>query len=201
MSEFTYEKGDIKTKLERYEWDNLWIEYANEPERKRVLYIGDSISCVARREATKVNKEEILFDGFGTSKGLDNPYFKESILLFAKQEVQRSAILLNNGLHGFHLSDEDEYAYHYEEMVKFLLNEFKNTPLYILLTTHIIGERDARVVARNNVAKCIAEKYNLPIIDLYTPTNDDSLISEDGVHLTNEGYLKIAEVIVEKIKG
>lgn len=199
MSDFTYEREDNKAKLEKYEWDNLWIEHARNPEKKRVLYIGDSISCVARREATKKTKEEILFDGVGTSKGLDNPYFKDTIKLLAAQEVRRDAIMLNNGLHGFHLDDTTEYAEYYEDMVKFLLEEFPNTPLYIVLTTHIIGERDSRVKARNLAASKIAEKYSLPVIDLYSVSNDDALISDDGVHLTDEGYLKIADEIVKNI--
>ena len=178
----------------------MWIEYAPNPERKRVLYIGDSISCVTRRKATQKTNEEILFDGFGTSKGLDNSYFKDSISLFAKQEVRCDAVIFNNGLHGFHLNDETEYAYHYEEMVKFLLDEFAGTPLYIVLPTHITGGRDARVKVRNAQAVKIAEKYNLPVIDLYSVTNDDKLVSEDKIHLTEEGYNIIAEAIIKKIK-
>ena len=69
--------SEIKTKLEMFEWDNLWIEHADKEDIKRVLYIGDSISCGVRQVATSISNGEIYFDGFGTSKALDNPYFKD----------------------------------------------------------------------------------------------------------------------------
>lgn len=82
MSDFTYETENRSNRYETYEWDNIWIEHANETECKRAAYIGDSISVGTRRIATARTNEEILFDGFGTSKALDNPYFKDSIRLF-----------------------------------------------------------------------------------------------------------------------
>ena len=65
---------------ETYEWDNVWLDHAEDLSRRRVLYIGDSISCGSRHIATGQTCEEILFDGFGTSKALDNPYFKDPSL-------------------------------------------------------------------------------------------------------------------------
>jgi len=64
MSNMTYEYGDNKQTLETYEWDNTWIEQANNADTDRVLYIGDSISCATRRVATAKSGNKILFDGF-----------------------------------------------------------------------------------------------------------------------------------------
>ncbi|MBQ4517499.1 MAG: hypothetical protein II997_02815 [Clostridia bacterium] len=202
MKGFTYENENRNEELETYEWDNTWIDHADDTKTKRVLYIGDSISCATRTLATAQCDEKILFDGFGTSKGLDNPFFKECIKIFGKQQGQREVILFNNGLHGWHLDDETEYGYHYEEMIKFLLEEFKNTPLFVVLTTHIAdSEREKRVLVRNKVAQKIAEKYNLPVIDLYEVSSQkEGLLSQDGVHLTTEGYELLAEKIVSEIK-
>lgn len=58
----------------------------------------------SRHIATEALNGEILFDGFGTSKALDNPYFQQSLHLFAAQEGYRDLVLFNNGLHGWHLS-------------------------------------------------------------------------------------------------
>ena len=201
MSNFTYEKEDRKSVLETYEWDNLWIENTDNHEGKRVLYVGDSISCGTRRTATALSKEAILFDGFGTSKAVDNPFFKQGIRLFQAQLPKTDVILFNNGLHGFHLEDLTEYKEHYEEMVKFFLEEFKEIPLVLLLTTHINeGDRVERVKARNKAVLNIAEKYGLPVIDLYTLTaqNQDKL-SEDGVHFKPEGYEMISEELISFI--
>ena len=199
MDAFTYQKEN-NAKYETFEWDNLWIEHADEPERKRALYIGDSISCGTRLIATAQTEKKILFDGFGTSKALDNPWFKDALHLFAIQQGQRSAVLFNNGLHGFHLDDETEYRDHYEEMVLFLLKEFEETPVYIVLTTHIADpDQNQRVVLRNRAAREIAEKYRLPIIDLYAVTEPIPDQLTDGVHLTEAGYNALAGEIIKSL--
>jgi hypothetical protein len=166
-----------------------------------VLYIGDSISCNARIIATAVSKNELLFDGFGTSKALDNPFLFDSIRIFAKQQKNRNVVIFNNGLHGWHLDDEEQYPYYYEKTVKFLLEEFKE-PLAIVLTTSVADEeREQRVKVRNEIAKKTAEKYSLPIIDLYSVSVEfASLRTEDGVHFTYAGYEKLAEKILEDLK-
>ena len=201
MKDFTYEETDRKEQYEKYEWDNLWIDHADDLSLRRVLYIGDSISCRAGRAATLLAKEKILFDGFGTSKGIDNPHFKESIKLFAKQEQRRDVVIFNNGLHGWHLKDDTQYRYYYEEMIRFLLTEFKNTPLAVVLTTVTANkERNERIIIRNHAAREVADKYGLPIIDLYTPTSEATeLLSSDGVHFEPEGDKLLADKIIQSI--
>ena len=100
--------GNTPIVYETYEWDNTWIEHADDSNRKRVLYIGDSISCGTRHIATNLTDCRILFDGFGTSKALDNPYFEDMLRLVAARESRRDAVLFNNGFHGFHLDDKTE---------------------------------------------------------------------------------------------
>ena len=112
MTDFTYAFKDRKERLETYEWDNVWWECADDCETPRVLYIGDSISCGTRRFATEATENTILFDGVGTSKAVDNPFFPELIRSFANQQGHRKVILFNNGLHGWHLDDETEFKEH-----------------------------------------------------------------------------------------
>ena len=201
MSNYTYEAKDINTPLETYEWDNVWYEHTEREDADRVLYIGDSISCGTRKVATAVSENTLLFDGFGTSKALDNPYFKESVRICGLQQRKRRAIVFNNGLHGWHLDDSTEYAEYYESFVRFLLDEFKGTPVILLLTTHVAdGQRDERVKARNEAVKRIAEKHRLGVIDLYSITAENDVVGGDGVHLTPEGYGMLARKIVEYIK-
>lgn len=202
MSQFTYENETPKTCLETYEWDNVWWEQTNKTDTPRVLYIGDSISCGTRRKATEISKEQLLFDGFGTSKAVDNPYLIDSIRLFAKQQGNRSAILFNNGLHGWHLQDETEYKQYYEKIIQFLMNEFSGTPLLLVLTTHVANaDRDARVVVRNRIVSELAEKYKLTTVDLYTIIKNHGDLFTDGVHLTPDGYILLAEELVKKIQN
>ena len=202
MSDYTYEFERRCETLETYEWDNVWWEKANVKQATRVLYIGDSISCATRRVATQVSGNTILFDGFGTSKAVDNPYFVPSLRLFAEQEGERRAVLFNNGLHGWHLEDQSDYARAYEDVLVQLLEEFKGTPVMLLLSTPVADtERDRRVQVRNEVVLALAKKYCLPVIDLYSVTKARAeLLSPDGVHFLPEGYRLLAEAIVERVK-
>ena len=201
MSNFTYETENTTAKLERYEWDNVWWETTGNSDSPRVLYIGDSISCATRRLATASAEEKILFDGFGTSKALDNHYFIPALKMFAEQQGHREVIFLNNGLHGWHLS-EDEYAMYYENLVRFILEEYKETPLVLVLTTFVTDtKRNARVMARNEKVCGIAEKYGLETVNLYAVSQSVSEhIRPDGVHFLTAGYETFATALVECAK-
>ena len=185
MSQFTYEKKETKNKLETFEWDNTWIEQTAKGDAKRVLYIGDSISCGTRRIATERSGGKVLFDGFGTSKAVDNPYFYDSVKLFAAQVPYIDAVIFNNGLHGWHLEDESEYRAYYEKAVEFLMKEFAGLPSYLVLTTTVRDEvREARVK-----------------IDLYgTSVEKVDLRSGDGVHYTPDGYACFADCILQTLQ-
>ncbi|MBE6644734.1 MAG: SGNH/GDSL hydrolase family protein [Ruminococcaceae bacterium] len=202
MSQYTYEHENKDTALETYEWDNVWWEQPGRNDVPRVLYIGDSISCNTRRTATSCSDGKILFDGFGTSKALDNPFLFDSIHMFAKQQKHRDAILFNNGLHGWHLDDDTQYLHYYEQTVKFLIDEFKDTPIIIALTTSVSDtEREERVKLRNKVAAQVAAKYGLSVVDLYSVSiKAADFRTADGVHFTTDGYGKFAEQIVSDLK-
>jgi hypothetical protein len=203
MSNSTYEFENKNNELETYEWDNVWWEQTNRNDVARVLYIGDSISLATRNFATIGAKDKILFDGFGTSKAVDNPFLLDSIRIFAKQQKYRNAVLFNNGLHGWHLDDDTQYLFYYEKMVKFLIDEFKDTPIFIVLTTSVTDEKiEQRVKRRNEVAVNVANKYGLPIIDLYSISAKFSeLHTDDGVHFNDDCSKKFAGQIICDIKN
>lgn len=185
--------------METYEWDNTWIERTEKTSAKRVLYIGDSISCGTRTQANKLAKGEILFDGFGTSKSLDNPFYFVSLSAFTKQLPYRNAIVFNNGLHGWHLSEEN-YKKLYTDFLEKLIKAFPNIPIYIVLTTFVINKdfHNDRVQQRNKIAKEIAAKYRLKVIDLYSVAEENkNLLSADEVHFLDEGYVKLAEEVIK----
>lgn len=202
MNNFTYEKGAISTPLETYEWDNVWIQRTDDVTSPRVLYIGDSISCALRMFANDVTKEKILFDSFGTSKALDNPFFYDALHIFASQEKHRDVVLFNNGLHGWHLDDLNEYPEYYEKMLNRFLDEFTDTKVVLVLTTSVADEeREARVKVRNECVMKLSEKYNLDVIDLYAPSvQNANLRGGDGVHFSAEGYRALSEYLVEQVK-
>ena len=194
MSQFTYQSEINGTALETYEWDNVWIEQTANLDGNRVLYIGDSISCGTRNIATSLSEGRYLFDGFGTSKALDNPFLFDSIRLFASQLTKTETVIFNNGLHGWHLNDE--------KVIQFLLSEFEGKKIFLVLTTSVAdSDREKRVKARNKAVCELAEKYSLPVIDLYsTSVEYVNFRIDDGVHYISDGYRKFAAKILEDIK-
>ena len=202
MSQFTYQSEINGTALETYEWDNVWIEQTANLDGNRVLYIGDSISCGTRNIATRLSEGRYLFDGFGTSKALDNPFLFDSIRLFASQLTKTETVIFNNGLHGWHLNDETEYPKFYEKVIQFLLSEFEGKKIFLVLTTSVAdSDREKRVKARNKAVCELAEKYSLPVIDLYsTSVEYVNFRIDDGVHYISDGYRKFAAKILEDIK-
>ena len=199
MGSFTYEEKNPGSPLETFEWDNVWWEHTENKEAKRILYIGDSISCGTRGYITALAGPEYLCDGFGTSKALDNPFFKPSLELFLNQHSRCDLILFNNGLHGWHLSEE-EYGKYYEDMLSFLTG--RQAPVAILLTTDVLNdpERNCRVEARNAIAAALGEKHGARVIDLYRLAVDNpEAHTQDCVHFTPEGYELLAKYILKEI--
>ncbi|MCQ2479604.1 MAG: hypothetical protein MJ120_03105, partial [Clostridia bacterium] len=180
MSELTYEK-DGTLSLETFEWDSPWWEHTEKKDAPRVLYIGDSISHGTRPVLNRLADGKMLFDGFATSKALDNPYFKKSLELFMAQEENKTAILFNNGLHGWHLDDE-QYKKYYGEMLAFLKKQ--GVPVFVVLTTNLPldAEQNQRVIARNAIAEEVAKVYECETVDLYSTSLDcRELYLGDGV--------------------
>ena len=199
MAEVIISGNEPQTQLELYEWDNVWWDTASDRNVKRVLYIGDSISCGTRSKITLASQKKFVADGFGTSKSLDNPYFKPSLKMFASQQSSREVILFNNGFHGWHLSLE-EYAFYYEDMVRFLQSEFSE-PVVLLLNTYTTNKDWAEgAKERNGTVLNIAQKTGCNVIDMYSVSerNSDTLL-EDGIHFNDKGYTLLGKFIYEEL--
>lgn len=204
---FTYEFNNINTKLETYEWDNIWWEHANSDTIERVLVIGDSISCGYRGEMNKILEGAVYVDGLGTSKAIDNPCFIKAIDYVLSQQKKGQVILFNNGLHGWHLSEE-MYEYHYRKVIDHMKNIYPDKKLIIVLTTPVREKnniqnydsvRNKIVIARNAIASKIAEEQKLQVIDLYGLVKDrPEVYGADGIHFVEEGFVLLAEKCVEE---
>lgn len=197
----TYEKMQVSTELETFEWDNPWWEHTENRTSPRFLYIGDSISRGTVFPLNAQGAGEILFDNFSTSKALDNPFFEPSLELFMSQQIRCDGIVFNNGLHGWHLSDA-EYEEGFGKMLGFLKK--RGVPVYILLTTFLPDdpERNEKVISRNAAACRAGESFGCGIIDLYevSKTECAGLYCGDGVHLKTGGYEKLAAKILETVR-
>lgn len=201
MSDFTYQLGDSSVPHETYEWDRTWIEHTENTTLPRVFYIGDSISWGIRPEMQKQVSSEFLIDAVASSKGLDNPFLLPTLDLFFRQVKKPDLLIVNNGLHGWHLSDDAEYPRLLEEFL-LALRERLQIPVAVVLTTRVADAgRNERVKARNAAAVAVAKKIGCPVIDLYTPSETYAgLQAGDGVHYSGEGYQRLAEGMADVIR-
>jgi hypothetical protein len=198
MNSATYEFETTRNTLETYEWDRMWIDHPYDTDSKRILYIGDSISEGIRKIMPKMEENRFLWDAFATSKGADNPCFSEMLRLFRQQTPNCDVLLFNNGLHGWHLDDETEYPDAYEKILNVLRAEWSESVIVPVLTTCLAdSERNTRVKRRNEAARSIAAKYQLPVLDLYSVAESHAtLMIDDGVHFSPEGYEALAQEIL-----
>ncbi len=190
----------MKPVYESIEWDNTWMEQIHNPNARRILYVGDSITVGTRGAANAKGAGKVVFDHFGTSKALDNPYFFESLRLFAAQQPSRAAVFFNNGLHGWHLSEE-QYETLYAEMLDKLIKEYSDVPVVPMLTTCSTSESysNARVEARNEIVRKLATERGLTVIDLYTVACANREHIADGVHFDGEGYSALADELLRMV--
>ncbi len=199
-------------KYEDYEWSQLWYDQTNEDTLPRVMLIGDSITVGYTRLVNDQLKGIAHADSLATSKGLDHPYYEREIELFASQfEFDYRVIHFNNGLHAFHLSAE-EYERLLDEKIGWLIGRFPKSKLMLTLCTPLVLDeadrpldptKNAVVLARNEAILRIAEKYNLPVDDLYTPMlNHPEWRNEgDAYHFMPEGREAQSKLIAGKISA
>ena len=187
---------------EQFEWDNTWIEHTEDFTSPRLLYIGDSISIPTRSHMNVILRGAARVDGFATSKAADNPYFSDAVRLFATPQVSPlRVVLFNNGLHGWHLSDDADYPLHYGRLLSELQAVFPDAAFILPLTTPIADTvQNERVLARNHAVTAIAKKRGLPLLDYYAALSGlPSFLSSDGVHLQDDAYRLLAETAVAAV--
>ena len=190
---FTYQDKPLSDRLEKYEWDKMWIEDTTDKTAKRILYIGASTSAGIFPHATEASGRSVLFNSFASSKALDNPYYYPAVKMFIEQCPRRDAIILQNGLHGWHLTEE-EYGELYFELMSALKRDYPDVPVFVALTTAISESafNSHRVLPRNEQTRLAAERACVEVIDLYSVALENAdLLSKDGVHFTPEGYKKL----------
>ena len=185
---------------ENIEWDNTWMEQTGNRESLRILYVGDSITVGTRGPANALGEGRVVFDNFGTSKALDNPYFFDSLCLFAAQQPSRAAVFFNNGLHGWHLTEE-RYEELYAAMLDRLIKAFGDVPVVPMLTTCSEAPQypNARVEARNAIVQKLAAERGLTTIDLYSVSVANKEHLADGVHFQYEGYAALARELLRMV--
>jgi len=201
------------TILERYEWCDLWWDETGEPDKPRVLLIGDSIAKGYYPFVRERLKAAAHVDRLTTSKSLDNPSLRYELDYFIRRhpEFRYAAIHFNNGLHGKHLSAA-AYEEHYDRLIRYMAEQSDARIIPALTTpvttkgagTPFLLERDVNglVLERNRAVLSVAAKYVLEVHDLYVPMLGRSEYrAEDGVHYNERGQRAQAALVAEAIGG
>ena len=199
-----------KITREDIEWSDFWWAHEGDATKPRVLFIGNSISrgyysAVSERLAGIVN-----CDRYATSRSVEDPaLLRESRMAMAS--YNHSIIHFNNGLHGWHLTNE-QYKRGLEKFVKFLKSKKSRDCILVYSLTTPYPSKEAGekldpvknqvVLDRNRIAREIMDENGIPVIDLYglmEPELEKYSSSKGNVHFNSDGYRVMAEKISNEI--
>ncbi|MGI5893953.1 MAG: SGNH/GDSL hydrolase family protein [Candidatus Merdivicinus sp.] len=189
---------------EPLEWTRTWWEQAESGDLPRILLIGDSIVCGYRDGVQEELRGKAYVDQFATSKFAADPFFAKELNLYL-EAYPYDCIHFNHGLHGrdFPL---DVYEHAYEETLKKLLTVCPH--VILTLSTPITrsgnpAELDSLnqvVTERNQVVLDLAEKYQLPVDDLYALVlGHPEYRVMDGYHYNESGKAVQSKQVAETI--
>jgi len=204
--------GCVTQKITRedIEWSDFWWGHESDTTKPRVLFIGNSISRGYYPAVSTKLSGVANCDRYSTSRSIEDPaLFRETKMAMAK--YHHAVIHFNNGLHGWHLNNE-QYENGLRKYVKFLKsNKAKGCQLIYSLTTPYPSKEPGQkldpgknqvVIDRNRIARKIMEENGIPVIDLYglmEPELEKYSGSKGDVHYNKEGYVRLAERISNAI--
>lgn len=168
------------SRREDVEWSNTWYAKAQNPDARRILFIGDS---VLRNIFGRIQRcvPEIAVDFFGTSAVCSDKLFYKQLENF--WEYKYDIIILGMSSHRIlteKVSESEEEKLKFKNNLSALINYLKEktkniiiaagTP-FVLINKKIIPEFDkennAEIQIRNNIAEKLAEENALPFFDYY----------------------------------
>jgi len=179
---------------ERIEWIDIWVTNADKENLPRVLFVGDSIargyfSVAEKQIGGKANCARLT-----TSKCVSDPSFADELKLLLGQ-YDFDVIHINNGLHGWGYTEE-QYREGLLKCLETIQEHAPDSQLIWAMTTPMrdtsdlqkFGERNPRVIARNEIAATIMKAREIPTNDLYGLVEQrPELTSKDGVHFNEAG--------------
>lgn len=192
---------------ETYEWSNNWWDHAEDASQARVLLIGDSISCGYGPVVIKELEGKVHVDRMANSRGVHDPIlFKE--IRMAMEDCNYRVIHFNNGLHAFHLSDE-EYGAGLKKYLQMIQEQSRGAKLIWASSTPVTQtvagypldeEKNAIVIRRNAVAEGIMKEHHIAVNDLYRlVVGNAEVLAGDGYHYNEKGYQVLGKAVTGRI--
>jgi hypothetical protein len=196
--------ADPPVRREAIEWCDAWLPHMNEQDLPRVLLIGDSITRGYYTVVEQNLKSNAYVARVTTSKAVGDPALLAEIAAFIGQ-VKFDVVHFNVGMHGWAYS-EDEYRQHFPALVQAIRRGAPGARLIWGSTTPIRKDRppgatNARIEARNGIAREIARVERIPINDLHSLMAGRGGLHSDDFHFNKEGNdLMGAQVAAEVAK-
>ena len=195
---------------EGYEWSDFFWRNEDDAKKPRVLFIGNSIVKQYYKDiCSRLEKEGFNCDRYSSSRSIIDPaLYRETKI--AMEKYDHAVIYFNNGLHGWHL-DEEQYGKGLRKYLKFLKSKkSKNTILVFALTTPWpsdkpgvkMAPRNQEVLNRNSMARLIMKENNIPVIDLYglvEPELEKYSLSKGDVHYNEKGIELMSDYISKEV--
>lgn len=185
---------------EAIEWTQTYAYGTDRPDLPRVLLIGDSIVVGYHDGVRKELEGRMTVSYWSTSKCVTSQdYFREMDLIV--KAYRYDIVCFNNGLHSLS-SDRGEWEAAYDAALRFLRDALPEAKLFVTLCTPLEnGTRSCISRELSDYAQKEAEKYGLPVIDLFSQTDalDHTALWADGTHFRPEVRAMQAKWVAEAV--
>ncbi len=181
-------------------WSNYFWDNADDASRKRVLLVGDSIAFQNHPFVCPMLQNTYNVDVFATARRVGESLFEKE-LAHALSLYPYHIIMFNNGLHALWMQDA-EYQTGLQSMLCVIQKNAPKAHLIFATSTALEDEKANQIVVRRNeIAKEMMQKNNVPVHDLYALTYQKTGIRmpSDMYHFNDEGKKILANSIKEKV--
>lgn len=174
---------------------------------KQVLLLGDSLRMGYEPVVRKMLEGKAGVSG-PNENGRWAAYTLNSLRFWLDQFPTPDVIHWNNGLWdlgddyqlGRPFSSPEEYESALERTITVLNKLFPNAKIIMATTMPTDNPDSSDIESYNVILKNVAAKHNIPVNDLFPIVKADvSLIGSDHIHLTEEGFEKVAAKVTEEV--
>lgn len=194
------------------EWNDFWWEKAGDPDRRRVLLIGDSITRSYREQVQEYFKpKRIAVDKLCGSRCAGDPILTAELDLMTGplNGYTYDVIHFNNGLHGGCNDTRiplDVYQQGIKDIVTVLRRNQPQAKIVIVTSTYmspkgdtsyVIDEKMNDFILERNAFLCeFALENGFTVNDLYAlVSGNPDFRQSDGIHFDGESAAKLAKHI------
>lgn len=181
---------------EDIEWTNTWVEACLEPNKPRMLLIGDSVTRELRSEMSTLYPK-YAFDYIGTSSSFDDPCFYNVFEAFFKNNFYKyNQIFCNIGAkHCWYINtvnrqeDSQRYEKNFSKFIKYIKKRGLHVVILLTPPNRLAedvqkwdDEKNKEIKNRNKIQSKVAEREKIITIDLYDMVMKKQYAYRDNYH-------------------